>query len=400
MIGGGGVPAPSPPAPSYWLAAASGTWGVLPSANTLLSIDPEADFNLNPNHPGQAPWHGTSGISEVFNAWSGGCWDAAGNFYSDIAGGHAGLALNARFKFAAGQAAPSWSLRGTFSGAKGTPAVNYSDAVTLPTSVYPDGAPRATHTWNAPVFAPGIGSILAGLSGRYYDGDFGPRWAVKFDATTGAATYSAVPAVGSGSSSTIAACFDPTRGASGSVWRRWGGTSMLQRLDLAADVWVAVGAAQAWAGECSLTYLDGHDCILIGNGSAQTGQAVTGGWCVVDCATGVYYFPTFTGAPALGVAGPGGFWPGNTQPRWSQARGKVYAWGNTSQTTSVTTLTPGANPRTDPWTVGAIAVSPSNTVTPTAARPNGTYGRFGIWESAGVLLLLNEHNTPGYFFKL
>ena len=385
--------------PSLVTGAASGTWVNIPAANTLLTVDPAASATYNQNYPSAAPWQGNSGIASVFNAWCGGCFDqATGSFWTNGAGGHGDYAGNASFKLVLRQSSPAWSMVGVPSGSVGQPAVTYADGQDA-TGLYSDGRPRSTHTWNSSVYAVGTGPILAGLSGVHSSGVDGPRRIIKFNETTGAASYGSV-STSSGSSTGVAACFDPSRGASGSIWRRWQGTSLIQRYDISADTWANVGAVQAWSGECSLTYLPTFDCILIGNGSSASGQSVTGGWCVFDCATGTYYFPTFTGAPALNSAGPGGFWPGNTQPAWVTALGAVCAWGNTSLTTTITKLTPGANPRTDAWTVGSLSVSGGNAVTPTAMRAAGTYGRFQHWQEAGGFVLLNEHNTPGYFFKL
>lgn len=179
----------------------------------------------------------------------------------------------------------------------------------------------------------------------------------------------------------------------------------MQRYDIAADTWVNVGSAQVFAGDVSLTYIPTIDCILIGEGgdagTGTVGQTVAGGWLVFNCAAGTYHTPTFTGAPGLGVAGAGGMWPGDAKPVWVDSLGAACAWDNSSSTTLITTVTPPAsNPTSNAWTVSTLSVSGSNAVTPSAARPNGTWGRFMHWPAAGCFVLLNEHNTPGYFFKL
>lgn len=384
--------------PSWITSATARTWGVLPAANTLLSVDPEASATYNPNYPAVAPWHGSGGIGTVFSTWNGGCFDQTnGVFWVTAAGGHTDYSGNASYKLALNSEAPAWSMVGVISGQVGEPAVTYADGNDA-TGLYSDGRVRSTHTYNAQVYAPGTGPMLASHSAVATGGGFGPRWAIKFNETTGVATTTAT-STASGSGTPTAACFDPTRGTSGSIWRRWGGTSVMQRYDIAANTWVNVGSAQAWNGECSLTYLPTFDCILIGNG-ADGSQSITGGWCVFDCAAGTYHTPTFTGAPALGVAGTGGMWPGACQPVWVESLGAACAWDNATSTTLITTLTPGTNPRTDAWTVGTLSVSGSNAVTPTAARTTGTYGRFMYWPTAGVFVLLNEHNAAGYFFKV
>lgn len=384
--------------PAWITSATSRTWGVIPAANTLSAVDPAADPAKNPNYPAVAPWHGSSGILGAMNAWNGGCFDQSrGVFWINALGGHGNYFGNGSYKLDLARAAPLWSMVGAVSGQIGQPAVNYADGQDA-TGLYSDGRVRSTHSYNTPVYVPGVGPFLAGQTSVSSSGGGGPRWAVKFNETTGVATPLAV-ASASGASTPAAACYDPTRGAQGSIWRRWGGTSAMQRYDVAANTWSTVGSVQVLGSDASLTYLPGHDCILIGLGSAGS-QLVAGGWMVFDCAAGTYHYPTFTGAPAINNPGTGGMWPGECQPVWVPSLGCACAWDNASATTFITTLTPGANPRTDAWTVGTLNVSGSNTVTPSAAQGNGTFGRFMFWPSANVFILLNAHDAAGFFFKL
>jgi hypothetical protein len=140
-----------------------------------------------------------------------------------------------------------------------------------------------------------------------------------------------------------------------------------------------------------------HDLLLVGNGDTGLGQTVTGGWCVFDCTTGGYHFPTFSqqASPALS----NGLEPGRCQPVWVPELGCALAWDHTTNRTAITTLTPTGDPRTDPWTVGTLTVAPGNTVTPTAADPTGTYGRFFVWRQARIAGVVNAINQPTYFFR-
>jgi hypothetical protein len=121
---------------------------------------------------------------------------------------------------------------------------------------------------------------------------------------------------------------------------------------------------------------------------------------VFDCTAETWHFPTFSGAPAVNNPGTGGLWPGLCQPTWVPNLGAFCAWDNDTSRTLITTLAPGADPRTDAWTVSTLAVDGGNTVTPSAAQGNGTYGRFQYWPAGGGFVLLNAASGPGYFFKL
>lgn len=388
-----------PSLPSWVTAIASQTWGAIPG-NTLSDIDPGQSATYTAT-PGSEAWRGTGGLAASMTAWNGACHDSAtGRLFQCAEGGHTDYAGNGVYVWTLNQEAPAWSMILPPSGAIGQPAVaDYNDAAEA-TGEYSDGRPRSWHGYNGHVWVPGLGPVMAGQTAQHYSGVIGPRRVVKFDPTTGAATYgTAASATGNGSS--IAACFDSTRGTSGSIWRRWHGTAYLERYDIAADSWVQAGSLEAWSGANSLTYLSGHDCLLIGNGHGYAGgaQSIAGGFLVFDCATATYYTPTFTGAPSLGTAHNGGIWPGEVQPIWIQSKGAAYAWGNATSRTEILRLTPGANPRTDAWTVDTLPVGGGNTHTPTAAQTNGTHGRVGYWADADALYVDNAYNQAGSLYR-
>lgn len=75
-------------------------------------------------------------------------------------------------------------------------------------------------------------------------------------------------------------------------------------------------------------------------------------------------------------------------------------WSNSTNTTQITTLTPGANPRTDAWTVSTLPVSGANAVTPSARVSQGTYGRFAYSPRLGGFLVFNSTSGSHYFYKI
>ena len=370
--------------PGWAANQASQTWAAIPGS-ALSSVDPD---------PGRtSAWAGSSGQTSVVDAWNGAAFDPSGRMWLTALGGHSNYFGNEVYCWNLNKAAPDWTLvlapsnLGSYSVASGT------------ASLYSDGRPRSSHSYNTPVYIPGVGPAIAGMTSRTPDGGSATRAVYRFNEATGAATFGAEPSA-SGSSTGAAACFDSTRGSLGSVWRRWAGTSVMQRYDVAADSWTNVGSAQAYASAMSMAYYPGADLILLGNGDDQ-GGGQSFQWGLFDCAAGTYHFPTFTGAPALGVAHTGGLWPGDCQPVWVAALGCFCAWDNSTSRTLITTITPPASsPKTNAWTVSTLPVSGANTVTPSAAAGAGTYGRFAYWPAAGGFVLLNSNTEAGYFYKV
>lgn len=365
----------------------------------MSSVDPENDPAVNPNYPGAAPWHGSSGLTGAVAAWGGACFNiATERLRLDAAGGHSDYAGNASYEWVLNTASPYWKIIGKPSGAIGSPAINFNDGNDA-NGVYLNDAPgkvRAQHGYSGCIYVPNVGTVITEQVGMPPNGVKGRHSVITFDQSTGFATQGSIT-TGSGNGTSICATFDPSRGAKGVIWCRRTGSSIIQKYDVASDTLVNVGGATVWNGDCSLTYLPSLDCILVGNGEAS-GQSVTGGWCVFDCTTYSYYFPTFTGAPAINSPGVGGLWPGSCQPEWVPSLGAACAWDNDTQLTQITRLTPGANPRTDNWTITTMPVTGG--VTPSAAQAAGTYGRWRYWPGAGGFVLLNSYNAPGYFYKL
>lgn len=386
---GGGVYAGIAGLPSWVTGAVARRWAPIPGG-TLSDVDPD---------PTQTSAWSQSGQGQVMEAWNGASFDQdTGTLWITDAGGHSNYYGNEIYMRRHMVEVPAFAmLLGP------SDLASYSQA-TGTASTYSDGRPRSTHTYNACVYVPGYGPALAGLPATSPLGqDDGTGALVIFDETTGAATFGASRPYGGGGSTTgAAACFDATRGTAGSVWRRNQGTQAIQRYDVATEAWAAnVGDVMAWAGSCSLAAHPSGEYLLVGNGdnlgaAGATQQSVSGGWCVFDPtgAGGTYYhYPTFTGAVS------GGLWPGKCQPMWVAALGCFCAWDNTTDRTRISTLTPGADPFNDAWTISYLSVDAGNTVTPNSAQPQGTYGRFVYWASAGVFLLVNAANEPGYFFK-
>ncbi len=390
---------PLPAAPS-WTNITVGTWIAIPGTSTLQSIDPKNNPLVNPSYPGAAPWDAAGlGFLYAVTAWSSFSSDSSrGIAFQTAQGGHSNYYGNGVYKWSLNRETPLWSVIRNPSN-----LASYTIASGLNDYSYSDGTPRSNHGYNSCIYIPGYGPAQAGLEGVAEDGRLGTRAVVIWNESTGVASFGAAPS-SSGSGTGIAACFDPSRGTAGTVWRRQHGTSVIQPYDVATNTWgsTASQSAQGYAGSVSLSYCPTHDVILVGEGDDQGSvhQTTAGGWLVFNPATQQYHPPTFTGAPSLGVAGTGGLWPGTCQPVWVDALGCFCAWDNTTSRTLITTITPpSTNPTTNAWTIGTLTVDGSNAVTPSAAVGEGTYGRFFYWEPAGGFVLLNAWDETGYFFK-
>jgi len=378
--------------PAWAANARSGTWTEVPMAATLASIDPTKSPVYNPNYPSPPEWAGNSGHSSIVIAWCGAAYDeATDSMWLGVGGGHRDYAGNEVYRCGFFDAAPAWTMVRPPSGAVGN-RLNTNDGRES-TGLYADGRPRAVHTYNKWVYVPGVGPVLGMHGNTSWSAAAGRTWSVFIDPSNGEAAYSAVHGV-AGIATASGCCYDPSRHA---IWMAPSNTSTIYRYNIptsgnpnGGSAASAVGSAQS-RYYSSLTYLPGHDCLLVGS-SDEDGAA--GSWRVFDCSSGSSYSPAFNGSAPMGGGN------GKTQPRWVPALGAVCAWHNASNTTQITRLTPGANPRTDPWTVSALPVSGSNSTTPTARVSQGTYGRFAYSPRLGGFLLFNSTSGSTYFYKL
>ena len=361
------------------------TWAEIPASNLLSSLNPLNNAAINPNYPSSPEWYASTGHAAIVSAWCGACYDTIDDvLWLPLGGGHSDYAGNEPYKIAINAETPSWVMVRYPSGAVGN-LLTTNDGQES-TGVYSDGQPRAIHSYNKPVFVPNVGPYIGVQGNTSWSAGGATAKPVAVHPTTGSGTLKATNSY-SGVSSGGGAAFDPTRGTQGSIWWRGSDTSSFSRYDVAADTWSSVGSAFAISGNSSLCYLPDDDCILWGSDGGTA-------WAVIDCATGTRYAPTFSGTVS------GSLRPGSCQPRWVPSLGAVCAWDNSTSTTTITRLTPGANPRTDAWTIDAITVSGSNAVTPTARATNGTYGRFAYAPNLNGFVLLNATNQNPYFYAI
>jgi hypothetical protein len=410
------------PADAWIKSIAVNTWGTIPAGPKarLSNVDAEANSAVNQNFPvnsptlyaGTAVWNqGGGDTSRIMSTWCGAAFDAAaGKLHIPLGQGHATNGKgNAGYWCDYNLASPEWKLVSLPSGSKGMELagnVFCGTVVQEGSGVYSDNRIRASETYNFWIYWPNKGPVLAAQVGIACGG--GPSrewWPTFFNPSTYVHRFGQAPSVVSGYSggSGGAAAYDPTRNA---MWRRRNGTTGIELLNI-TEQWSNVGPVLGLNGSVSLTCLNPtHDLLLLGNGIADrvgpTVQTVPGGWCVLDCMTGTPYYPRFllngVVAPANGTL-PNGLVPGTCQPVWVPELGAALAWDNSSNTTQITKLTPGANPKVDDWTISFLPVNTSNNVVPTVAQGRGTYGRFFVWPEKKIAMVVNAIDDLTYFYR-
>ena len=367
--------------PAWRQAMAPGTWALVPG-NTLADINPANSAAINPNHPSAAPWAGSTGHAAVVSAWCGACWDdETGTFWIPLSGGHNDYFGNEPYKNCLFVDTPAWEMLRNPTGAIGNTGGVFNDGLEY-TGVNWDGRFRACHSYNKPVYVPGRGPMMT-ILGSNSPNPSGPNYTLLLDEATGEMTNVATNSAASGVDG--GAAYDPSRNR-----LYWLGSSGARLTHLNCDTWawttLSGGTFHNEYSNQSLVYVPGKD-VLVNLGAG------TGVLSVFSPVTGTRYQPGTTGTGGATLSGSGG-------AKWCQSLGCILYWHNSTSTTLITTITPPANPLTEPWVLGTLSVDPSNSVTPTARNSNGTYGRFQVSEKLRAALLLNATNQQIYAFAL
>ncbi|MCU0962628.1 MAG: hypothetical protein MUF48_21235 [Pirellulaceae bacterium] len=145
-----GMASQAPPAPDWVKQIAPGTWAAV-SLNTIADVDPARDPELNPRHPGLAPWSGV-GQYAVLDAWNGGAF-AAGYGRSGgliiCGGGHTDYYGNEVYAFDLDSR--RWNR---LTNPYPTPVFPVADGI------WPDGTPSVSHTFEQVDYHPGTNSFV------------------------------------------------------------------------------------------------------------------------------------------------------------------------------------------------------------------------------------------------
>lgn len=386
--------ASDPMIPEWARTQTAQTWSVVPAANTLNAIRPSNNPALNPAYPGAPEWNGDGDQSNIVAAWCGASYDdATDTMWIGVSGGHRDYGGNEVYRCRFSTPTPVWEMVRPPSGAIGN-LLTTNDGQEA-SGVYSDGRPRSVHTYNKWAYVPGVGPVLGIHGNTYYSSTAGRSWSVFIDATTGEAQFSAQHPPASSTGTGSATTYDPSRHA---LWIASANNSTgIYRYNIPTSGGAHTGAAASLVASTpsrelsSLCYLPSHDCLLVAYSSEVGGSS---GWRVLDCATGTVYAPAFNGTAALGNL------YAQTQWRWVPSLGAACGWHNSGNTTLITRLTPGANPRTDAWTIDTLPVSGANAVTPSNRASQGTYGRFAYSPRLGGFLVFNSTSGSTYFYKI
>ncbi len=389
--------------PRWRRAMAAQTWAPIGNS-TLAAINPAHSPAYNLDYPDAPVWQrrehgGVTSDQAVIAPWCGAVWDEdGGNFWLPLGGGHGDYGGNESYKICLYDDYPTWTMPKPPSGSK-----QYIDAEGIPSGatrlgksyllddhkeasgVYADGRPRATHSYNKAIYAPGVGPVMVKLGGTFVDVTDSSKWTWRYDEAANEWQFKVTPTDihWPGLTDGAAACYDPARHCA--YWLGHGGATLC-RVDLKTWQWSQLTSSHVYhGGSLKLINLPGQDKVLEIN---LTEMAV---W---NCATGARTVISTTGSGATPVNAQFGEYGWD----WCPTLGCVVCWpGHAGTTATLYTLTPGRNLLTDPWKWEALTVAGG---TPPAATAQGTYGRFAYSSRLNGFMMLNSRSDPVWFFAL
>lgn len=349
--------------------------------NRLSDLDPAKNPAINPNHPNAPEWSGSLGQAGIVLPWCGACWDEdRGTLWLPLQGGHGDYAGNEGYRIRLLDDEPAWTMTRPPSGAVGNilKTLDGKEA----TGNYADGRPRAAHSVNKHVYVPGIGPVMVVQGNTSWNGSMGTARTLLLDERTGEWSVKAIhPSPGATMSG--AGCYDPSRHL---IWYKSSAEGYPSCLDLRHWTWTMLprwAKDPAWSTK-RLVFLPEHDLVFQADGTKPEK------FCVWDPGNGFIYMP-----PTLGSLPKGLTFNGGSGCEWDGTR--MLVWQHAGNTASIGTLTPTGDPRKAPWAWGEIQFSG---VVPSAAVPNGTYGRFAYSGRLKGCVLQNSVNMHTYFFAI
>lgn len=303
---------------------------------------------------------GNSGIASVMSAWSGGGFDTKRDRLVVWGGGHGDYSGNEVYVFSLDSlkwiraSDPSTDVGGVENSGK-----------------YPDGNPRARHTYNYVLYVPAIDRFCTlGGAALYPSGQTGSDVLFCFDfAARKWEDRGTVQTTGIGSLSG----YDAT---TGTVWSQAAGNNgAFASWDAAGNIWKGHGSYDGWLDYNYTAAVGLGKFVAVGKGKvlvwdlAKPGDPVTSMLTTGDTAILAASCPGFVFDPKAGLFVA---WAGGKD---------VYALDLAAKK----------------WT--RLAVASTNTVTPTAAEANGTYGRFQYSPSSDVFVGVNAVDQNVFIFK-
>jgi hypothetical protein len=302
---------------------------------------------------------GATGPDSIMIAWSGGVLDTNNDSLIVWGGGHADYYGNEVYSF---------SLKTLTWTKLDNPSLENPD---ITVNINPDGTPVSTHTYDSLAFIPGLNSMFVAGEWGNRATDSTQSWLFNPDIqnpnSTGvwqqAANYTA------GLIDTIAA-YDPVTQNVFAINSNHG----LESYNPSTNSWTVIGNTPV-AGWAETGALDPADHILV-----TTGQ---GHLSVVNLTTGAVVQPTSSGDQTVQNGASPGF-------VWDSAANLFVGWNGGS---TLYTL----DPHTWQWTAHAAVAD--NTIMPTAAASNGTFGRFQYDAADNVFVVVNDISQDVYVYK-
>ena len=371
--------------PSWVRNQALNTWGTIPAINTLSDLNPRNNPDLNPVFPNKPEWEALGSFNAIITAWCGAC-NNDNELWIPLPAGHADYAGAEPYRIIFNAENPYWQMMHPPTGAL-PDAVVTNDGQEA-TGLYANGRPRAIHSYNKVIWIPNMGPAAIPQGSTSHSGQNGTLRPVLINPNTGEMDlFGASIGVGaSGDYSGACTAWDSLRNK---VWARRKGTGRFHRYDPVADSWeLNVSDSAAVSGDTAAVYLPDYDCIVWLCATFAASNQIA----VIDCATGTQTIKTYTGSP-VGMA-----LNGSCQPRLISSN-QLACWNNSSGTTEINVLSFDSNPITGNWSISQLPVAPENSVTPTVATSNGTFGRFFMSEKLGILGVINAVDQPIYFYR-
>ncbi len=305
---------------------------------------------------------GATGLPAVMSAWSGGAYDSKRDRLIVWGGGHGDYAGNELYVFDIKTL--KWSRLDDPSTDVGGDEKS---------GIYPDGKPRARHTYDYVQYLPSIDAFCTfGGAGLYPSGQTGTDKTHCFDFQTNAWVLKGnAPSSGIGSVSGV----DPETGV---AWLQAGGNNGgFAEWNAGSNTWKPHGTyAKGWFEYYSTAAAGRGKLLAFGQGKLVQ-------WDLKKPEAPAVDLVMVGEAPPESISNPGF--------TFDTKRGWFVAWNGG---TSVYVFEIGAKV----WK--KVTIASTNKVTPTAAAKTGTYGRFQYVASKDVYIGVNGTSEDVYFFRL
>ena len=331
----------------------AGHWYEVPSSR-LDSADPCPSVYCPP---------GNSGLRGVIGAWSGGALDTNRERLLVWGGGHADYAGNEIYAFDIDSL--EWS-RAT------DPSVASGGSMWL----YGDGTPRSLHTHTYIEYVPTVDKFISFGGVAPYPLGGVTRQVFAFDFASNRWQTDVIPDVPSGGEARGSnAVFDPT---TGDVWVTTAnsGSSRLNRYNPTTNSWTTYSTFGSLMYTTAALDVKRNLLVAVGNNRLYVWNLNTPSVPPVR--------QTSTGDRALEGAQAPGF-------SYDPTIEKFVGWNGGD---SVYVLDP------DNWSWSRQSAASGNSVTPTSAHPNGTYGRFQYLPDRNAYVVVNSVSENVYLYRL